>query len=126
MSIRSRTIAISVNKKTADAFDAILSSPAQLMPDAKKHEDGWWEFTTQWGPGKLKFNENRQMGILDHQFIDSEATWNVPMRVIANGEDCAVITTVIKPDNISDEVFDERMKEIEKIMQSMKELIEKK
>jgi len=125
MDIHSRTITFSVNRKTAETFDAILNIPPKMMPDAIKSDDGWWSFTTIRGPAKLKFNENRQLGILDYQFVDNEAKWNVPMRVISNGNDSAVITTIIKPDGISDQSFDERMIEIEKIMESMKQIIER-
>jgi len=124
MNIHSRTITFSVNRKTAETFDAILNIPPKMMPDAIKSNDGWWSFTTLRGPAKLKFYENRQLGILDYQFVDNEAKWNVPMRVISNGNDSAVITTIIKPDGISDQSFDERMIEIEKIMESMKQIIE--
>jgi hypothetical protein len=126
MPIRTRTITISVNRKTADAFDAILNIPGKIMLDAKKSEDGWWSFTTQTGPARLKFNENKQLGILDHQFIDNEATWDVPMRVVANGEDSAVITTLIKPASVSNQSFDERMLELEGILKTMKKIIEEK
>jgi len=125
MDIHSRTITFSVNRKTAETFDAILNIPPKMIPDAIKSNDGWWSFTTLRGPAKLKFNENRQLGILDYQFVDNEAKWNVPMRVISNGNDSAVITTIIKPDGISDQSFDERMIEIEKIMESMKQIIER-
>ena len=125
MDIHSRTITFSVNRKTAETFDAILNIPPKMMPDAIKSDDGWWSFTTIRGPAKLKFNENRQLGILDYQFVDNEAKWNVPMRVISNGNDSAVITTIIKPNGISDQSFDERMIEIEKIMESMKQIIER-
>jgi hypothetical protein len=124
MDIHSRTITFSVNRKTAETFDAILNIPPKIVPDAIKSNDGWWSFTTLRGPAKLKFNENRQLGILDYQFVDNEAKWNVPMRVISNGNDSSVITTIIKPDGISDQSFDERMIEIEKIMESMKQIIE--
>jgi len=125
MDIHSRTITFSVNRKTAETFDAILNIPPKMIPDAIKSNDGWWSFTTLRGPAKLKFNENRQHGILDYQFVDNEAKWNVPMRVISNGNDSTVITTIIKPDGISDQSFDERMIEIEKIMESMKQIIER-
>ena len=125
MDIHSRTIMFSVNRKTAETFDAILNIPPKMIPDAIKSNDGWWSFTTLRGPAKLKFNENRQLGILDYQFVDNEAKWNVPMRVISNGNNSAVITTIIKPDGISDQSFDERMIEIEKIMESMKQIIER-
>ena len=125
MDMHSRTITFSVNRKTAETFDAILNIPPKMIPDAIKSNDGWWSFTTLRGPAKLKFYENRQLGILDYQFVDNEAKWNVPMRVISNGNDSSVITTIIKPDGISDQSFDERMIEIEKIMESMKQIIER-
>jgi len=121
---RTRTITFSVNKKTGDVFDAILNIPPKMMPDAKKNNDGWWSFTTPWGPGKLKFNENKQFGILDHQFVEDEAKWNVPMRVVSHGEESEVMITLIKPDTISDQLFDERMNEMEKMMLDMKKILE--
>ncbi len=123
---RVRTITFSVNKKTGDVFDAILNIPPKMMPDAKKNNDGWWSFTTPWGPGKLKFNENKQFGILDHQFVEDEAKWNVPMRVVSHGEESEVMITLIKPDTISDQLFDERMNEMEKMMLDMKKILEQK
>ena len=122
---RSHTITISVNRKTAEVFDAILDCPKEMMSDAKKDDDGWWSFTTSRGPAKMKFNENKQLGILDHLFVDNEARWNVPMRVVSNGENSAIIITLFKPDIFSDQLFDERMKEMEKIMENMKQIIEK-
>ena len=95
-----------------------------MMPDAKKSDDGWWSFKTERGPARLKFNENKNLGILDHQFVDEEAKWNVPMRVVSNGKNSAVIITLFKPDHFSDQLFDERIKEIEKVMENMKEIIE--
>ena len=125
MNTASRTITFTVNRKTAEAFDAILNMPPKMMPDASKQEDGSWSFTSPWGSAaNLKFHENRQLGILDHQVIDDEAKWNVPMRVVSKGDDSEIITTIIKPDSISEQKFDERMKEIEKIMHSMKQIIE--
>ena len=122
---RSNTITIFVNRKTADVFDAVLDCPQEIMSDAEKDDDGWWSFTTPRGPAKMKFNENKQLGILDHLFVDNEATWHVPMRVVSNGEHSAIIITLFKPDNLSDQLFDERMKEMEKIMENMKQIIEK-
>jgi len=125
MNSKSRTITFTVNRKTAEAFDAILNIPPKLMPDATKHDDGWWSFTSPWGPAKLKFHENRQLGILDHQFVDNDTQWDIPMRVVSKGNDSEVITTIIKPDGMSDQTFNERMIEIEKIFLSMKQIIEK-
>lgn len=126
MSLRSRTITMTVKRKTGEVFDAVLDAPAKMMPDAKKDPDGWWSFTASRGPARLKFNENKQLGILDHTFVDAQARWNVPMRIISSGETSEIVVTLVKPKNLTDEQFDERSVEIQDIMNSMKEIIEKK
>lgn len=122
--IKSRTISIIVNRKTGDTFDAILNCPPKMMPDAKMTFDGWWSFSTPRGNARLKFNENKSLGILDHMFIDKESKWNVPMRIVSNGDESEVIITLIKPDELTDEQFNERMIEIEQVFGNMKKIIE--
>ncbi|MBC8517089.1 MAG: hypothetical protein ISR81_02560 [Nitrosopumilus sp.] len=122
--VRSRTITITVEKKTGDAFDAILKMPSKMMPDAKINESGWWSFRGPHGQSKLKFNENKALGILDHQFVDEESSWDVPMRIVSNGDVSEVIITLNKPDEITDEQFDQRMTEISEMFNSMKNIIE--
>lgn len=122
---RSRTLSFTVKRKTGDAFDAILSAPPKMMSDAIKSNDGWWQFSTPRGKAKLKFNENKKFGILDHTYIDDESKWDVPMRVIPSGDESEIVITLIKPDNISDVQFNERMNEIGQVFSTLKDLIEK-
>ena len=124
--MRSRTINITVNKKTGDTFDAILTVPPKMMPDAKISDDGWWSFTGPYGKSKLKFNQNRSLGVLDHFYVDEESSWDVPMRVIPSGDFSEVVITLNKPDELTDEQFDKRMTEIEDMVMSMKQIIESK
>ena len=121
---RSRTISITVEKKIGDAFDAILNIPPKMMPDAKINDSGWWSFTGPYGKSKLKFNENKSLGILDHQYVDEESKWDVPMRVVSNGDVSEVVITLNKPDEITVERFDQRMKELGEMFNSMKNIIE--
>ena len=121
---RSRTISIAVEKKTGDAFDAILNIPPKMMPDAKIDDSGWWSFTGPHGKSMLKFNENKSFGILDHQYVDEESKWDVPMRVVSNGDASEVVITLNKPDEITDEQFDQRMQELGEMFNSMKNIIE--
>ena len=116
---------MSVSKKTGDVFDAILNSPPKIMPDAKQNGDGSWSFSTARGHANLKFKHNKSFGILDHLYQDEETAWDVPMRVVPSGNDSEVIVTISKPDVLSDEQFDERMREIEEVFQHLKDLIEK-
>lgn len=122
--IRSRTISVTVTKKAGDTFDAILQIPPKMMPDAKLHDDGWWSFTGPHGKSKLKFNEKKSSGILDHKYIDEESAWDVPMRIVSSGDYSEVIITLNKPEELSDEQFDQRMKEIDEMITGMKEILE--
>ena len=122
--IRSRTISINVKKKTGDAFDAILQMPPKMMPDAKMNGDGWWSFTGLHGKSQLKFAENKSLGILDHQYVDEESSWNVPMRVISSGDSSDVVITLNKPDELTDEQFNQRISEIDEMFNTMKNIIE--
>lgn len=121
---RSRTITITVKKKTGDAFDAILQMPPKMMPDAKINDDGWWSFTGPHGKSKLKFNENKPLGILDHKYVDEESVWDVPMRVVSNGDYSEILITLNKPDELSDEQFNKRVEEIGELVNNMKQIIE--
>jgi len=121
---RSRIISVIVQKKTGDAFDAILEIPPKLMPDAKMNDDGWWFFTGPHGKSRLKFNENKSLGILDHQYIDEDSSWDVPMRVVSNGDFSEVVMTLNKPDELNDFQFDQRVSEIGEMIVTMKNIIE--
>ena len=121
---RSRTISITVEKKTGDAFDAILKIPPKMMPGAKINDSGWWSFTGPRGKSVLKFNENKPLGILDHQYVDEESPWDVPMRIVSNGNVSEVAITLNKPSEISDVQFDQRMGELDDMFNSMKNIIE--
>ena len=121
---KSRTITFTVKRKTGEVFNAILNIPPKMFPDAIKSDDGSWMFKGPFGDAKLKFREDEKLGILDHVYEDSEAKWDVPMRVVSNGDFSEVVITLFKPPNFTDELFEERTKEIEGIMQKMKEAIE--
>jgi len=94
------------------------------MSDAKLSDDGWWSFTGPHGKSKLKFNENKSLGILDHQYVDEESAWNVPMRVVASGDFSEAVITLNKPDELTDDQFDQRMSEMEEMVMKMKNIIE--
>ena len=123
--VRSRTITMSVSRKTGEVFDAILNSPPKIMPDAKQNGDGSWSFSTPRGNANLKFKHNKTFGILDHLYQDEENLWDVPMRVVPSGNESEVIVTIVKPDTLTDAQFDERMKEINQLFENLKQIVEK-
>ena len=95
-----------------------------MMPDAIMNNDGWWFFTGPHGKSRLKFNENKSLGILDHKYIDEGSSWNVPMRVVTSGNFSEIMMTLNKPDELTDEQFDQRVSEVGEMIVTMKNIIE--
>ena len=121
---RTRVISIEVNKMTGDTFDIIIEMFPKLIPDAKINSDGWWSFIGPYGKSKVKFNQNKSLGILDHQYIDEDSSWNIPMRIIPNGDFSEVVIILKKPESLTDFQFNERVEKINKLVTSMKKTLE--
>jgi len=122
--IKTRTISMEVNKMVGDTFDSIIGFFPKLIPDATMNSDGWWSFIGPYGKSKVKFNQNKSLGILDHEYIDEESSWNIPMRIIPNGDFSEVIIILKKPEQLTDFQFDQRVEKISKLATSMKKILE--
>ncbi len=61
---------------------------------------------------------------MDHKYIDEESVWDVPMRVVSNGDFSEILITLNKPDELSDEQFNKRVEEIGELVNNMKQIIE--
>ena len=122
--IRTRTVSMHVNKMAGETFDAILDLFPKMIPDAKINSNGWWSFIGPYGKSKVKFNSNRSLGILDHQYVDEESSWNIPMRIIPNGDFSEIIIVLTKPEQLTNFQFDERVEKINKLAISMKTMLE--
>ena len=107
-----------------DTFDSILELFPKIMPDAKINSDGWLSFIGPYGKSKVKFNQNKSLGILDHVYVDEESSWQIPMRVISNGDFSEVVIILKKPEQLTDTQFDERAEKINKLATSMKKILE--
>ena len=121
---RTRVISIEVNKMTGDTCDIIIEMFPKLIPDAKMNSDGWWSFIGPYGKSKVKFNQNKSLGILDHQYIDEDSSWNIPMRIIPNGDFSEVVIILKKPESLTDYQFNERVEKINKLVTSIKKTLE--
>lgn len=122
--IRTRTISMDVNRMMGDTFDSILALFPKIVPDAKINSDGWWSFIGPYGKSKVKFNQNKSLGILDHEYVDEESSWKIPMRVIPNGDVSEVVIILKKPEQLTDTQFDERVEKVNELATSMKKILE--
>ena len=123
---RTRTISLNVNKITGDAFDAIVELFPKIMPDAQLNSEGWWSFIGPYGKSKIKFNQNKSIGILDHDYVDELSSWHTSMRIIPNGNFSEVKIILKKPEQLTDFQFNQRVKKISKLATSMKHILESK
>ena len=123
---RTRTISLNVNKIAGDAFDAIVELFPRIMPDAQLNSEGWWSFIGPYGKSKIKFNQNKSIGILDHDYVDELSSWHTSMRIIPNGNFSEVKIILKKPEQLTDFQFNQRVKKISKLATSMKHILESK
>ena len=113
-----------VNKMVGDTFDSIIGLFPKLIPDATMNSDGWWSFIGPYGKSKLKFNQNKSLGILDHEYIDEESYWDTTMRIIPNGNYSEIIIILKKPEQLTDFQFNQRVETISELATSMKNILE--
>jgi len=123
---RTRTISMNVNKIAGDAFDAIVELFPKLIPDAQLNSEGWWSFIGPYGKSKIKFNQNKSLGILDHDYVDEVSSWHTFMRIIPNGDFSEVKIILKKPEQLTDFQFNQRVEKISKLATSMKQILESK
>ncbi len=95
------------------------------MKSVSPGADGWFNTVTKFGLGQIKMNAIRELGIFDHVWKDSQASWVVPARVVSNKNGVTVMMTIFQPPVMSDQQFDEAMKEMNQEMNQLKELLEK-
>ena len=121
---RTRTISMNVNKMVGETFDSIIELFPKFIPNAKINSDGWWSFIGPYGKSKLKFNQNKSLGILDHEYIDEESYWDTTMRIIPNGNYSEIIIILKKPEQLTDFQFNQRVETISELATSMKNILE--
>jgi uncharacterized protein YndB with AHSA1/START domain len=88
-------------------------------------QDGWFHAVTKFGEGVLKVNAVKELGVFDHVWKDPQATWQVYSRVVPNSEGATVMMTLFQPTVMSDQQFDTAMKEMDKEMKMLKEILER-
>jgi len=84
----------------------------------------WWDMVTPHGAARLRMRADARHGILDHDFVDPQASWTVPARVIANGGGAEFMITFFQPPGFTDTFFDEQIKLVDIELAKLKELLE--
>jgi ketosteroid isomerase-like protein len=84
----------------------------------------WFKIVSKFGEGEIKLSHVKELGICDHQWRDPQASWIVPLRIVANGDGVTVMMTFFQPPVMTDHQFDQAMKEMDIEMNKLKEILE--
>jgi hypothetical protein len=84
----------------------------------------WWDMTTPHGEARLRVRADARYGILDHDFVDPQARWTVPARVVANGAGAEFMITFFQPPSFADDFFDEQIKLVDLELAQLKQILE--
>lgn len=103
----STTQTISINKDYSEAFDYISEPLNQkewainFIKDIRETNEGLVALTP-FGESKLKFNSDKNTGLIDIVMGDAEP---IPTRLIKNQNGCEYIFTLFQPNEMPDEVW---------------------
>jgi Polyketide cyclase / dehydrase and lipid transport len=124
-----KTVCIACDPRAAFDFLADLGNwPRWAVVNVKStrrsDDPDWWEMVTPHGEARLRMRADARHGILDHDFVDPQASWTVPARVIANGGGAEFMITFFQPPGFTDDFFDEQIKLVDIELTKLKELLE--
>jgi len=111
---------------TFDFFDNVKNwETGGALKSINKGNNGWWSVDTPLGNSKVKPRSNKQFGILDHDFIGGGLSWTVFVRVTPNESGSTVTWTFVCPANMSEDQFEEQLKNFDHEINGWKKALEK-
>jgi hypothetical protein len=128
---RAITKSVSIQCDPRDAF-TFLSNPenwpkwavVNIKSVTPTSDPEWWNMTTAHSAGQLRIRANAEFGILDQDFVDAQARWEVPTRVVPNGHGTEFMMTFFQPPSFTDRFFDEQIKLIDIELEQLKKILE--
>ena len=130
MIFKSQHISVSINRP-ADQVYEFASNPENLpkwaagLSGSIENINGDWLAESPMGKVKVKFVDKNMFGILDHDVtLPSGAKVYNPMRVFSNNDGSELIFTLYRRPGMSEKMFAEDAKEVERDLQKLKTLLE--
>ncbi|MEU5540668.1 hypothetical protein [Streptomyces sp. NPDC020362] len=84
----------------------------------------WWRMSTPLGPAKLRLRPNAEFGILDHDYVDDTAAWQVPARVVPNGDGAEFMITFYRPPTLTEADFRKQADLVDTELATLKKILE--
>jgi hypothetical protein len=131
MTTRAITKTVTIGCEVSKAF-AFLSDLANwprwavvnIKETSPTADPEWWDMVTANGPARLRLRADAKHGILDHDFVDPQASWSVPARVVPNRAGTEFMMTFFQPPVFTDAFFEEQIKLIDIEFAKLKEILE--
>lgn len=130
--VRSITKTVRIGCDPQAAFDFLANlgnwprwAVVNILSTRRTNDPDWWDMVTPRGTARLRMRADASHGILDHDFVDAQASWTVPARVIRNGEGAEFMITFFQPHGFTDTFFDDQIQLVDIEMAKLKELLEK-
>ncbi|MEU6311937.1 SRPBCC family protein [Streptomyces sp. NPDC047014] len=128
---RSVTKTVTIDRPVADVFaflDDAANWPAWAIVNVKAieptDEPDWWLMTTPRGTARLRIRSNAVLGTLDHDYVEDQASWEVPARVVANGTGTEFMITFFQPPAFTDAFFDDQIALVDTELATLKRILE--
>jgi hypothetical protein len=129
--VRSITKSVRIDCAPKSAFEFLAdlgNSPRWAVVNVKStrraDDPEWWDMVTPRGATRLRMRADASQGILDHDFVDPQASWTAPARVIANDAGAEFIITFFQPPGFTDAFFDEQIQLVDVELATLKGLLE--
>ena len=115
--------------KVFDFIENVENWPRYAIHNVKsaiKAEDGTWHIQTPRGPGKIMMRSSREIGSLEHEFIDAEGnSWLVPARVEeVEGGGTIFAVRFKKPEGMPEADFHQGTASIDEELKILKKILE--
>jgi len=116
-----------VDKKTSDVF-AFFSNiknweTGGALKNIKKENDGFWQADSPFGSAKIRLRNDKEHGIMDHDFIGGGGEWTVFCRIMPNERGSTISWTFIRPETLSMEQFENQLMNFDKEIEGWKKAI---
>lgn len=108
----------------ADLGNWPLWAVVNVKSTSRTDDPDWWDMVTPHGTARLRMRACARHGILDHDFVDPQASWTVPARVVRNSDGTEFMITFFQPPGFTDAFFDEQVSLVDIEMMKLKELLE--
>jgi hypothetical protein len=124
-----KTVRLDCDPDKAFAFLADLGNwprwaVVNVKSTSRSSDPEWWDMVTPHGAAKLRLRADPRHGILDHDFVDAQASWSVPARLVRNGGGAEFMITFFQPPGFSDEFFDRQIALVDRELAALKMILD--